>query len=152
MDPSDADVAIIAHVIQLSVAPVFLITGVGALLAVMASRLARVIDRARALESAWGKLEGGERNAAAMELRVLSNRAHLASWAINFSAVSALLVCLVIVTLFVDAMLAGTRLRWVVACLFVMSMVSLIGAVICFLREVYLATHALRIGPPDPPA
>lgn len=83
---------------------------------------------------------------------MLSRRAHLASWAINFAAASALLVCLVIVTLFVDAMLAGTRLRWVVACLFVMSMVSLIAAVTCFLREVYLATHFLRIGPPNPPA
>lgn len=149
MNPSDADVALIAHVIQLSVAPVFLISGVGALLAVMATRLARVIDRSRVLEAGWGTIDPADRDAAGAELQVLSRRALLASWAINFAAVSALLVCLVIVTLFVDAMFAGTRLRWVVACLFVMSMVSLIAAVACFLREVYLATHFLRIGPPD---
>ncbi|MBX9812193.1 MAG: DUF2721 domain-containing protein [Burkholderiales bacterium] len=48
---SDPDIAVIAHVIQLAVAPVFLLTGVGALLSVMTNRLGRVIDRARVLEA-----------------------------------------------------------------------------------------------------
>jgi len=59
-----------------------------------------------------------------------------------------LLVCTVIATLFIDAFL-GTPLKWVVSGFFVASMLALIGGLICFLREVYLATHTLRIGPPQ---
>jgi len=47
----DSGITAVAHVIQLSVAPVFLLSGIGAMLAVMTNRLARVIDRARALEA-----------------------------------------------------------------------------------------------------
>ena len=47
----DSGITGIAHVIQLSVAPVFLLSGIGAMLAVMTNRVARVIDRARALEA-----------------------------------------------------------------------------------------------------
>ena len=148
MDPSDADVALISHVIQLSVAPVFLLTGVGALLGVMATRLGRVIDRARHLEGAWKVLDAGERDDARDELAVLAARARLASWAINACAAAALLVCLVIATLFVDAFL-GTRLRWFVAALFILTMAALVAGVTCLLREVYLATHWLKIGPPE---
>jgi hypothetical protein len=151
MPTSDADVAIVSHVIQLSVAPVFLISGVGALLGVMANRLARIIDRARALEAQWKTMEAQEQEMAREELSVLARRAHFTSWAINFAAASALLVCLVIVTLFVDAMLM-TTLRWLAASLFVLSMLALVAGVVCFLREVYLALHHLRIGPPVTPA
>ncbi|MEO5741668.1 MAG: DUF2721 domain-containing protein [Vicinamibacterales bacterium] len=47
----DLEISPIAHVIQLSVAPVFLLSGIGAILAVMTNRLGRIIDRARALEA-----------------------------------------------------------------------------------------------------
>jgi mannose/fructose/N-acetylgalactosamine-specific phosphotransferase system component IIC len=145
---SDPDAAIIAHVIQLAVAPVFLLTGVAAFLAVMANRLARVIDRARLIEARWGEIADSARTAARSELAILARRAHLASWAINFSTFSALLICTVISTLFIDAFL-GTRLKWVVGGFFVASMLALFVGLICFLREVYLATHTLRIGPPQ---
>ena len=75
---SDPDVAVIAHVIRLVVAPVFLLTGVGALLSVMTNRLARVIARARRVEEQWPALD-----AAARELTILAKRARLANWAIN---------------------------------------------------------------------
>jgi hypothetical protein len=147
-DPmNDTDIALISHVIQLSVAPVFLISGVGALLGVMANRLARVIDRARLLESHWKGFDAQEQETARAELRILARRAHFTSWAINFAAASALLVCVVIVGLFVEAMLHA-NIRWALASIFVMSMMSLIAGVVCFLREVDLATHTLRIGPP----
>ena len=145
---SDPDAAIIAHVIQLAVAPVFLVSGVAALLSVMAARLARVIDRARVIEAHWGEIDDSARTAARSELAILARRARLASWALNFSTFAALLVCTVIATLFIDAFL-GTPLKWVVSGFFVASMLALIGGLICFLREVYLATHTLRIGPPQ---
>jgi hypothetical protein len=133
--PTDPTITGISHVIQLAVAPVFLLTGVGALLSVMTNRLARVIDRARVLEARFAEFD-------------LAKRAHLASWAINFCTVAALLVCSVVATLFIDAFL-GTNLKWLVGTLFVTAMVALIGGLVSFLREVYCATHTMRIGPPQ---
>jgi hypothetical protein len=143
----DSDFTAIAHVIQLAVAPVFLLTGIGALLAVMMNRLARIIDRARFVEAAWSKLEEVDRADARLELAGLSRRASFTSWAINFCAYAALMVCALIAALFMDAIL-GTSLRWLVGALFVLSMFAVSIGIVCFLREVHLATHTMRIGPP----
>ena len=141
------DVALIVHAIQLAIAPVFLLTGLGALLSVMTLRLGRVIDRARRVEESWKTMDEAERAAGQYELIVLERRARFAGWAINFCASAALLICLVIASLFVDAFF-GTNMKWVAGALFTFAMLALIGGLISFLREVYLATHTLRIGPP----
>ena len=133
-----------AHAIQLAVAPVFLLTGIAAMLGVMATRLARVIDRARFIEHAWKEMDERAREAARAEILGLEQRRRLASWSINFCACAALLVCIVIVTLFVEEFL-GAPLRWLAGVLFVLAMFALIGGLASFLREVYLATHTLRI-------
>lgn len=146
MQPS-GDISLIVHAIQLAVAPVFLLTGLGALLGVMTSRLGRVIDRARLLEERWGALDEAARVATSMELAVLARRARLAGYAINLCTSAALLICIVIATLFIDVFTA-TDLKWLVGALFVIAMIAVIGGLISFLREVYLATHTLRIGPP----
>ena len=143
--PIDSDISGIAHVIQLAIAPVFLLTGIAGLLGVMTNRLARVIDRARGLEDKLGSLDAAAAARAHAELAVFVRRARLASWAINFCTTAALLICADIATLFIDAFLE-TRLRWLVGALFVLTMVALIGGLISFLREVYLATHTLSIG------
>ncbi len=148
MSSTDADIAIISHVIQLAVAPVFLLTGIGALLNVVVTRLNRVIDRARSVEGSWKEQDDVGRAVARKELAMLAKRARLASWSINACAAAALLVCLVIATLFIDAFF-GTRLRWFVGFQFILSMWVLVFGLACFLREVYFATHTLRIGPPE---
>ena len=134
----------IAHAIQLAVAPVFLMTGIAGLLGVMANRLARVIDRARALEQAWETLDEPARVAGRAEFRGLERRRHLASWAINFCASAALIVCCVIMTLFLEEFFQA-ELRWVAGGLFVCAMIALIFGLASFLREVYLATRTVRI-------
>lgn len=144
---TDPDLATIAHVIQLAIAPVFLLTGIGSLLGVMANRLARIIDRARFLETAWSRLDLAAQGEARLEFANLTHRATFTSWAINLCAMSALLVCALIATLFIDAIL-GVNLRWLVGALFVLAMVVLSSGILCFLREVHVATHTLRIGPP----
>jgi hypothetical protein len=79
----------VAHVIQLSVAPVFLISGIGAFLGVMTNRLARAVDRARVLAA---QRPAGAADAAAVhaELRTLSRRATLLSVADGMLASAAL--------------------------------------------------------------
>jgi len=135
---------IIQHAIQLAVAPVFLLTGVAGMLTVMTNRLGRIIDRARNLEERWGDLLDSARAEARAEIITLERRRALSSWAINFCTGAALLVCLCIVTLFWEEFFA-VDLRWFAGVQFVGAMLALIGGLACFLREVYFATHTMRI-------
>lgn len=144
--PPDVTTGLIAHAIQLAIAPVFLLTGIAALLGVMATRLARVIDRARTFERDWPQLSETRRTAARSELAMLEQRRRVCSWSINYCTTAALLVCLVIVTLFADELLA-TNLKWLEGVLFITAMLLLIAGLTCFLREVYLATHTISFDP-----
>ena len=128
----------IGRVIQLSVAPVFLITGISGLLSVLSGRLGRTIDRSRVLHA----LEMNEDIES--ELSVLSKRAKLIYRAITLATTSALLICFVIVSLFMSAF-ASFPIGAVIAVLFVAAVIALIAALVLFLREVFLATRALRI-------
>lgn len=135
---------LISHAIQLSTAPVFLLTGIAGLLAVIANRLARIVDRARKLEDDWPQLSLTGRDAARIELKNLERRRKVCSWAINYCTTAALMVCLVIVSLFMDEFL-DANVRWIPGALFVAAMLSIVGGLVNFLREVYMATHATTI-------
>jgi len=135
---------VIVHAIQLAIAPVFLLTGVAGLLNVMANRLARIVDRSRALDQLWDKFDETARSAARIEFASLDRRRHLASWSINFCTVAALLVCLVIITLFVEGIFEKD-LKYLAVTLFIGAMIAVSLGLTFFLREVYLATHAGRI-------
>lgn len=139
----ESQVSAIAHVIQLAVAPVFLLTGVGAILAVLAARLARVIDRSRVLEerlpAAVPDAAPGHRD----ELSVLGRRSHLIHRAIGLCTASALLVCAVIVALFVGAFLE-TDASGLIGVLFVAAMLSLSAGLLLFLAEIRLAIGGMR--------
>ena len=135
-----------ARVIQLAIAPVFLLTGVSALLGVLSSRLGRTIDRARVLE---GLLETADPSRLARmheELSFLSRRAKLIYRAIALGVITALLICGVIAILFISAF-TRVDVSLVVAAIFVAAMAALISTLLLFLREVFLATRVLRIGP-----
>lgn len=136
----------IAHVIQLSVAPVFLLTGVGALLGVFTGRLARVVDRARRLEDRLEHLHADRHPEILDELRKLSRRARLMNLSISMVGACALLVCSVIVVLFGGAILR-VDVSYGAATLFVLAMVALIAGLLVFLHEIYYATIHLRLGP-----
>jgi hypothetical protein len=141
LNPAAGD---ISHAIQLAIAPVFLLTGVAALLGVMATRLARVIDRGRYFEERWSEMKTAERAVVQLEIAGLEARRRACSWAINFCTGAALLICWVIVTLFVEEFLV-MPLKWLAGALFVAAMLAVICGLGCFLREVYLATHTTRI-------
>jgi hypothetical protein len=136
----DSNLATVASVIQLAVAPVFLLSGIAALLAVLANRLGRIIDRARVLEVFMSPDDG-----VLAELAALSWRARMINWSITLATTGALLVCAVIVVLFLGTFFT-IDLATTVALLFVAAMGSLISALITFLREIRLATRTLMIG------
>lgn len=133
------------QVIQLAVAPVFLLSGIGVILTVLTNRLARVVDRARRLEDAARSSTGPDLEERRRELNVMATRARLMNRAITLGTLSALLVALVVVVLFLAAFLHFDA-KVVVAALFVLAMLCLIGALLFFLREVFMAIAALRIG------
>ena len=139
-----AQVSSVAHVIQLAVAPVFLLAGVGSLLGVLTSRLARVVDRFHALEQSPVEEASPESTARAQATKVsLARRARLIHWAITLCTVCDLLVCLVIAALFIGAELQ-VALPSTIAGLFIAAMLALIAGLVCFLREIALSTSVIE--------
>ena len=141
----------------MAVAPVFLLTGVGAILSVLINRLARVVDRFRVLERLLSGSENNQadRNLNQTEMKILSRRARLIHWAISLCTICALFICVVIATLFVGSVM-GVELSDVVALLFIAAMLALIAGLLSFLREITLATGSIHVslagpGLPTPP-
>lgn len=147
--PMDTELAVsgIAHVIQLAVAPVFLIAGISGMLGVLSNRLARIVERARKLEDRLSSGAEALNTSLRRDLAVLLRRAKLSHWAIVACTICSLLICLVVVVLFGGASL-NLNVSAVIATLFVAAMSSFIVGLFCFLREVHLAIVNLRIGPP----
>jgi Protein of unknown function (DUF2721) len=142
LGPQIADVG---EVVRLAVAPVFLLSGVGVTLTLLVGRLARVVDRARALEQGESNTHESELHELGGRLSTLEQRARLLGRAIALCTVCALLVAMVVVALFLGALL-NIRLAFLISMLFIIAMLSFIGGLSLFLREVFVATRSLRIG------
>lgn len=139
-----ANLGDVNYAIQLALAPVFLLTGIAGILNVMAGRLGRIIDRGRQLtEHALPKILERPKTVE-YELASLERRRHLASSAITACTFSALLVCMVIATLFLEVLLQ-VELKWMVGLIFTGSTLALVAGLAYFLREVHLATQTVRI-------
>ena len=131
------------NAIQLSVAPVFLLTAIAALIGALATRLGRIIDRAREVEE---RLEAGavaNEDAAYSEL----GRARLRGWIVNCAlallTVSAALIGITVMGLFLGGTM-GVHTEVVIPWSFLGGLVSFILALLCFLAETLLATQVLR--------
>ena len=146
MSASAVQATDVAHLIQVALTPIFLISAIGVTLNVLTSRLARIVDRARVMESQVShpdyKPEGRDLHQA---LGVLARRARYINAAITLITLSALFIALVVVMLFVNAF-AHWELSAFIAILFILSMLALAGALTAFLIEVRIATKTLRIG------
>jgi hypothetical protein len=141
------EVVDIAHAIDLAVAPVFLLSGIGVLLGVLTNRLARIVDRARKVEESLRQATLPAPDDARDQLRVAARRARFINVSITLGTVAALLVALVVAVLFASTFVP-LNLAGPVAVLFVLAMAALVGALLSFLLEVRIAIAALRIGSP----
>lgn len=141
----DTAIATVGHAIQLSVAPVFLLSGIGAMLAVMTNRMSRIVDRGRIHESRLRDAAPEEAVRLNDQLAVLSRRAKLINRAITLLTITALFVCAVVATLFI-ATFFSFNAAIPVAVLFVAAMATFFVALLFFLREIFVATASLRIG------
>ncbi|MEQ8232359.1 MAG: DUF2721 domain-containing protein [Gammaproteobacteria bacterium] len=134
----------IAHAIQLAVAPVFLLAGVGAILSVLAHRLGRIIDRARVLHGRLYDGDASDEPDIAAELGILDRRMRVVNVAITLCTVCALSICSVVAVIFLGSFVRFS-LGPVVASCFVAAMACLVVALLAFLVEIYLATVKLSI-------
>jgi NADH:ubiquinone oxidoreductase subunit 3 (subunit A) len=133
----------ITTVIQLAVAPVFMLTAVGTIISALSIRLGRAVDRRRVLEQKLQSLSGGEDQDARAELAQIARRVHYVYRSIVFSVVSGIFVCLLIAGAFIGAFVSVDLTR-TVAALFVLAVASLTASLLLFLREIFLAVSTPR--------
>ena len=132
----------IGHVIQLAITPVFLLTAVGTLINVLVNRLGRSVDRRRTLTASLSHVEGDVAASARGELTYVQRRVRLIYSAILLAVLCALLICLLIAIAFIDALISA-NLAQLVAILFILAMLALIGSLGLFLREIYLGVNTI---------
>lgn len=138
------DIGAVARIIQLAVAPVFLLVGIGGLLNVMSGRLGRIVDRVRALELDVLVADEARRRDEIGELAVLARRMTICHWAIAMCTISAILVCIMVIVLFF-ASFAAMSYGLPVALLFIAVMVALTIGLGLFFVEVSISTRVVRV-------
>jgi hypothetical protein len=137
-------VSTIAQTIQLSLSPVFMLTGIGALLNVLVGRMARVVDRVRDLEKLDPLSSGPDRDRYVSELRILDRRIKVINFGLFLAVSSAVMTCLVVAELFI-AELIGLRIATIVALSFTAAMLLLIAALVSFIIEVRTSLLAVKV-------
>jgi uncharacterized membrane protein YkgB len=137
----------IGHVIQLAIAPVFLLTGVATKLTVLMNRLARIIDRTRELKQ---QLRAGPDPECSEELSVLYVRWQLINYALTASTGCGFLICVIISCLFLNDT-ANLPLDRYIAGMFVLAMIALIASFLFLLREVFVSFRYMRMHLLDTP-
>jgi energy-converting hydrogenase Eha subunit C len=136
----------IARIIQLAVAPVFLLTAIGTILSALNNRLGRIVDRRRVLEDRLRTPPGEEAGRVkedVEELNLLAQRIRLIYHAIMLAVVCALFVCLLVAGAFLGVFIAADLAK-VVGTLFILAMFALVGSLGMFLREIFLAVKGGR--------
>ena len=133
----------ISHVIQLAIAPVFLLTAIATILNVLAGRLARAVDRRRVLAAALLTLDGDIASLAKQELEYEMRRIKLVYFAITAAVVAALLVAALISLAFIDPFVE-LDFNKLIAVLFILAMVALVASLSILLREIFYAVNSPR--------
>ncbi len=137
-------VSTVAATIQVAIAPVFLLAGIGAILNVMVGRLARIVDRARQLEQLHPRSTGPEHDRHVWELRLIDRRISVINSAIFLCVASALAICLVVALMFVSELI-DLHFGVVVAIAFILSMLLLMSGLVFFLFEVRMSLAAIHV-------
>lgn len=133
----------VSGIIEIALAPAFLLTGIAAILSMLTLRLARVVDRWRFLHARVVNLEEQQRGPIAAEADTVWRRVELITWSIRFAVMAALLVCIIIALLFLGDF-AAPYVGGSVAYLFVAAMVVLTFSLATLLLEVSISTTTMK--------
>jgi Protein of unknown function (DUF2721) len=139
----DPHVPEVFTVVQLAVAPVFLLTAIGTVIAALNIRLGRAVDRRRDLEAHLASMPAEEQASAREELAVIARRIRFVYYAITAAVTSGLFVCLLIAGAFIGAFVQ-VSLSYTIGAMFVLAMLALIASLLLFLREIFLAVSTPR--------
>ena len=139
-----SSVSSIAQAIQLSVAPVFFLAAIGAILNVLTGRINRVVDRSRVLERLHGDTSDEALQRLIWELRLLDRRISIITLSILLCVGSAVAICLVIIALFV-AELIHINFATAVALAFIFALLSLVAGLVLFLIEIRIAVGGIHV-------
>ena len=134
----------IAHTIQLALAPVFVLVAIGNIMAILSTRLGRVVDRSRYLQNRHGETEGMDHDMVVTEIHATDERILLVTRAIFYMVVSGLAIGTTVAILFVQEMV-GLKLESVAAGFFLIAIGMLMWALVLFMRETRVAAATLRI-------
>jgi hypothetical protein len=141
---SIAPINAVSAAIQLAIAPVFLLTGIGAILSVLTTRLGRVVDRLRLVQRRVAQTKSTEyQELLQAETSVLQSRIKTINWAMRLCVGSALLVCVVIISLFIGVFGGVLATGIFLAVLFVVAMLLLVLALLFLLVEVSISTRKM---------
>jgi hypothetical protein len=130
-------------IIQLSITPVILISGIGALLLSMTNRMGRIVDRTRSIAGSIPKAEAGDRQHLENQLSIMFRRAKLLRMAMTLASSSMFVSGLLIVTIFVTALFSFESAVLVFS-LFITSVFLLLGGLAAFIRDVFVSLKALE--------
>lgn len=144
-------VAQLIPILQIAIAPVVLISGVGLLILSLTNRLGRVVDRGRFLAAELRETHESKHPEIAKQLRSISHRANLLRQSIVFAVLCVLFAAVLIITLFLTAALQ-LHTTWFIFALFVCALGSLVWSLVCFLRELNQALIAFRLDIGEPGA
>ena len=139
----ETHIADITRVIQLAIAPVFLLSAIATIINVLITRLSRAVDRRRTLEEHLSIYQDEHLEQAIAELRMLQKRIVIVLWAVSLAVLAGLLVCLLVGTAFAGAYM-GLDLTRGIAILFIAAVLALTGCLILFLREISIAAFGAR--------
>jgi hypothetical protein len=133
----------IAAVIQLAIAPVFLLTAVGTIIGALNIRLGRAVDRRRDLEGLLPHIPPDEKPSAYQELEVIARRIRFVYYSILTAVVSGLFICLLIAAAFL-ATFVRSDISFTIATMFALAVLALTASLLLFLREIFLAVSTPR--------
>jgi hypothetical protein len=133
----------VAHVIQIALTPVFLLSGIASLLSVFSTRLARVADRVDALAERLESADASERRRLQMRLAYLRRRSHILDFAVMLGTLSGAATCLAAMFLFVGTLRDQTG-GVALFLAFGLALLFTVGALAAFLIEMLLASRGIR--------
>jgi hypothetical protein len=134
----------IAHTIQLALAPVFVLVAMGNIMNILSTRLGRIVDRARRLQDLHGQTVGVEHDSVVAEIRGLDRRIVLVTRAIRMLVTAGLAIGMTVAILFLEE-LASYKLERVAAGFFLVAIGLLMWGLLLFLQEIRIAAASLRI-------
>ena len=134
----------IAHIIQVSLAPAFILTALAQMLNVFSTRLARIADKVNATARDLQRANIAEAHRLSIELSYLRRRSYVLDGAVVFVCLSAAMILCSILMLFVGALRDAAAASGLFAC-FGVGLFFTLCALGAFLTEILMAGRGVRV-------